>query len=161
MGAVNAPLIICGEGNFYAEAQQLVQDYKLQGKVVFKGYIPPAGLPQYTQQAYIGITLFVATSKSNELSLANRFFDYLHAGVPQLAVRYPEYEKINSEYEVAVLIDHVTTEHIAAALQKLLADTGYYNRLQQNCLKARAVYNWQEEEKRLLAVYERLFNELT
>lgn len=159
MKDVDAQLIICGEGNFYAQAKQLTKELGLEGKVIFKGYIPPAELPEYTLNAYIGITLFVATSRSNELSLANRFFDYMHSGVPQLCVRYPEYENINNEYKVAELIDTVTPGSIATALNKLLSDDVYYTALQQNCLKAREVYCWQEEEKRLLGVYQRLFHE--
>jgi len=159
MQQVNARLIICGEGNFYAAAQQMVADLGLQEKVVFKGYVPPAELPAYTLDAWVGITLFVATSKSNELSLANRFFDYMHYGVPQLAARYPEYENINNEYEVAALLDDITPQTIAAALNRMLTDDVFYNRLQEQCMKAREVYCWQEEEKRLLAVYEKLFSE--
>ncbi len=159
MAKVDAKLIICGEGNFYAEAQQIAKQHGLEDKVIFKGYVPPHDLPQYTIEAYVGITLFVATSLSNELSLANRFFDYMHHGVPQLAARYPEYENINGEYEIATLLSEITPDTIAAALNKLLNDTEYYNKLQQNCLRAREVYCWQEEEKRLLSVYERLFSE--
>ncbi|MBL7720345.1 MAG: glycosyltransferase family 4 protein [Flavipsychrobacter sp.] len=157
MKQVNAQLIICGEGNYYEEAQALARKHSLEDKVIFKGYIPPHELPAYTRNAYIGITLFVATSRSNELSLANRFFDYMHSGVPQLAARYPEYENINHQYEVATLLDDITPDSIARALNQLLEDTDYYHRLQQNCLRAREAYCWQEEEKRLLAVYERLF----
>jgi Glycosyltransferase len=159
MKQVDAQLIICGEGNYYIEAQQLVKELGLEEKVIFKGYVPPAELPAYTLNAYIGITLFVATSLSNELSLANRFFDYMHHGVPQLGMKYPEYENINNEYEVAMLIDTVTPDTIAAALNKMLINEVYYNRLQDNCLKAREVYCWQQEEKRLLGVYKKLFED--
>ncbi|MBA3827619.1 MAG: glycosyltransferase family 4 protein [Taibaiella sp.] len=157
MQQVNAQLIICGEGNFFAEAQQLVKENNLEDKVVFKGYVTPEQLPAYTLGAYIGITLFVATSRSNELSLANRFFDYMHSGVPQLTMNYPEYANINEKYEIATLIDNVSVENIANALNCLLTDNEYYNHLQTNCLAAREVYCWQEEEKRLLKVYEKAF----
>jgi glycosyltransferase involved in cell wall biosynthesis len=159
MKQVDAQLIICGEGNFYAQAKQLTKEMGLEDKIIFKGYIPPAELPGYTINAYIGITLFVATSRSNELSLANRFFDYMHSAVPQLCVRYPEYENINKQYKVAELLDVVNPGSIAAALNKLLTDEEHYKSLQQNCLVAREVYCWQEEEKRLLGVYKRLFDE--
>ena len=156
MQFVNAQLIVCGEGNFYAQAQALAKQHNVAGKVIFKGYVPPAQLSDYTIQAYIGITLFEDTSLSNRLSLANRFFDYMHYGVPQLCIKYPEYERINGQYEVASLIEDPTTEKIAAALNKLLDDTGYYNQLQQNCLEARKKYCWQEEEKKLLDIYHKL-----
>lgn len=159
MKQVDAQLIICGEGNFYVQAKQLTKELGVEHKIVFKGYIPPAELPGYTINAYIGITLFVATSRSNELSLANRFFDYMHSAVPQLCARYPEYENINNRYKVAELLDNINPDSIAAALNKLLTDDEYYRALQQNCLEAREVYCWQEEEKRLLGVYKKLFDE--
>jgi glycosyltransferase involved in cell wall biosynthesis len=158
MRDVNARLVICGEGNFYDEAQALAAEYGLGGKVVFKGYVKPDALTAYTLSAYIGITLFVATSLSNELSLANRFFDYMHAGVPQLCMNYPEYAAINAQYEVASLLDEVTPGSIAAALNRLLRDEPYYLHLQAQCLRAREVYCWQKEEERLLGVYARVFN---
>ena len=158
MKDVDAKLVICGEGNFYAAAQTLTQELGLQQKVMFKGYVKPGELAAYTRSAYIGITLFVATSLSNELSLANRFFDYMHAGVPQLGVNYPEYAAVNGQYEVALLLDEVTPRTVAAALNRLLQDETYYTHLQQQCLKAREVYCWQKEKERLLDVYARLFN---
>ncbi len=156
MKHVNANLVICGEGNFYTQAVALTKQYGVEDKITFKGYVPPAQLSDYTRQATIGITLFEDTSLSNRLSLANRFFDYMHYGVPQLCIKYPEYERINERYEVAALIDHPTPESIAAEINKLLDDKAYYSRLQQNCLAARQDYCWQEEEKKLLAIYQKL-----
>lgn len=155
---VNAKLIICGEGNYFDEAQAMTKKLGLENKVIFKGYIPPDQLRAYTLKAYVGITLFVATSRSNELSLANRFFDYMHNGVPQLCVAYPEYERINEQFEIAKLIKEVTPKSIAAALNEMIEDEGQYKKMQQNCLKAREEYCWQNEEVRLLSVYRKLFN---
>jgi glycosyltransferase involved in cell wall biosynthesis len=153
MRNVSADLIVCGAGNFFIEAQEITRQEQLEDKVIFKGYVPPDQLGEYTLHAYIGITLFEATGPSNKMSLANRFFDYLHSGVPQLCMKYPEYERINNEFEVAHLIDEPTPEKIAAGLNLLLSDQTYYSRLQQNCLAAREKYCWQAEEKTLLKVY--------
>jgi glycosyltransferase involved in cell wall biosynthesis len=158
MQHVHAKLIVCGEGNFFEQAQALARQYQVEDTVIFKGYVPPAQLSDYTIQAYIGITLFEDTSLSNRLSLANRFFDYMHYGVPQLCIKYPEYEKVNTQFEVAHLIANPTPESIAAALNYMLDDETYYKRLQENCLKAREKYCWQEEEKTLLSVYKKLAN---
>jgi len=121
--------------------------------VIFKGYVPPAQLNEYTVQAWAGITLFEDTSLSNRLSLANRFFDYMHNGVPQLCIKYPEYERINAQYEIATLLANPTPESIAEALNRLLNDKEYYERLQTNCMRAKEKYCWQEEEKTLLKIY--------
>ncbi len=153
VGVYDAELWIAGEGNFMADAQRLVQEYGVKDRVKFLGYVQPDHLPALTRGAAIGITLFVATSLSNELSLANRFFDYMHAGVPQLGVAYPEYARINAEYEVAVLLKEVTPQTVADALNGLLHDEARRQRMREACLCAREIYNWQAEETRLLTVY--------
>jgi glycosyltransferase involved in cell wall biosynthesis len=152
MQHVEAQLVICGDGNFMQQAQELTMKYGLSDKVIFKGKIPPAELKDVTLKAWAGVTLFENKGLSNYLSLANRFFDYMHAGIPQVCSDYPAYREINNLHGIAVLID-MTPENIAVGLNRLLRDNELYSSLQQNCLSARQVLNWQEEEKKLLAFF--------
>ncbi len=156
MQLVNATLIIVGDGNFYNQARTLVKKNILNDKIIFKGKAEPSVLNNFTKEASIGITLFDDKGLSNYYSLANRFFDYIQAGIPQLCVNYPAYEEINKEFEVAVLIDDLSSSNIAYHLNRLLNDKDLYSRLQQHCLKAREVYNWQNEEKKLIEFYENI-----
>ncbi len=155
---VDCKLIICGDGNFMQQAQQLVKENNLQDKIIFKGKIKPDELRTVTQQAYIGITLFDDKGLSNYYSLANRFFDYLHAGIPQLCVNYPVYKEINDKRQIAILVDDISAKNLALQLNNLLDNEVVYKELQQNCLKAREELNWQQEEKKLIAFYDRIFN---
>lgn len=161
MQKVNASLVVCGKGNFFEEALALTRQYHLEDKITFNGYVPPDILKTYTQKAWVGITLFEAKGLSNELSMANRFFDYMHVGVPQLAMAYPEYEQVNERYELACLIQKPEPDVISNALNRLLTDDDYHQRLQDNALKARELYCWQQEEVRLLEVYRNLFASAT
>jgi hypothetical protein len=88
--------------------------------------------------------------------MANRFFDYMHYGVPQVCVNYPEYNKVNSIFEIAVLVDRLDSDSIARSINSLLESEALHRRLQQNCLTAREHYCWQEEEKKLIAFYKKL-----
>ena len=153
---INCKLIICGDGNFMQQAKQLVAANNLADKVIFKGKIKPEELSLITQQAYIGITLFENKGLSNYYSLGNRFFDYLHAGSPQLCVNYPLYAEINSKLPIAVLIDDINSINIAAQLNNLLVNEVLYNELQQNCLTLRQTLNWQQEEIKLITFYKNL-----
>lgn len=153
---INCKLIICGDGNFMQQARQLVANNGLQDKVIFKGKIKPDELTGITRQAYIGITLFDDKGLSNYYSLANRFFDYLHAGIPQLCVNYPVYAEINSKLPVALLVDDISTKNLAVQLNNLLVNEVLYKELQQNCLVVRQTLNWQEEEKKLIQFYKKL-----
>ncbi|MDB5192805.1 MAG: glycosyltransferase family 4 protein [Segetibacter sp.] len=153
MKMVDANLVICGEGNFFEQAKRLVKQHKLEKKVELRGYVPPAELKLLTPRAFAAITLFENVGLNQYHSLANRFFDYIMAGVPQVCVGYPEYEKINDEYGIAYLIYKTDTDTIAAAFNNLLGDEDLYKKLEQNCLTARQHLNWSTEEQVLVDFY--------
>jgi glycosyltransferase involved in cell wall biosynthesis len=156
MKTVQAQLLICGDGNFLKKARDLVKDNNLQKKIIFKGKVLPRELKEITRNAWIGITLFDNRGLSNFYSLANRFFDYMHAGIPQLCVDFPVYREINDQYNVAVLTTDTGAENLAAQINTLLLDNMLYHRLQQNCLAAREVLNWQNEAKKLISFYKQI-----
>jgi glycosyltransferase involved in cell wall biosynthesis len=153
---IPVPLHIYGDGNFLEEARRLVAIHRLENKVIFKGKLSPADLQQVTPRALLGVTLFENNGLSNYYSLANRFFDYIHAGVPQVCVNYPVYRSINENYEVALLVDDISPAGLAAALNKLLSDRALLADLRRNCIEARTCYNWQAEEKKLLNYYHKI-----
>lgn len=153
MQHVHTKLIICGNGNFYAEAKQLIQTYGLESKIEMKGYVSPESLKDITQKAAIGITLFDRKGLNQYQSLSNRFFDYMMAGIPQLCVNYPEYQQLNDQFGFAHLISENDSQTIAQELNKLLADPVLYGELQQNAMNARSVLNWKAESTELIRFY--------
>ncbi len=154
---INARLVICGDGNFMPRLKQLISDYQLEDKIELKGMLTPAALWTIAQQAYIGVAVPEKEGLNQYLALPNKFFDYVHAGLPQVTVDYPEYRKMNKQFEVAVLIDNLAPKRIAAAINNLLVDDVLHQRLKENCLKARQELNWQQEEKKLLSFYQSVF----
>ena len=119
----------------------------------------PEELDIVTSQAYIGINLVENIGLNQYFSLANKFFDYIHHLVPQVTMDYPEYKTINDQFEVALLVKNLDPVTIAKRLNQLLDDEALYERLRQNCIKAREQLNWQQEEKKLLDFYHNLFLE--
>lgn len=157
MKEVPLSLHIYGDGNFLQQTRQLIEQHQLQHHVLLKGKRQPHELRRVTTQAFAGITLFENNGRSNYLSLANRFFDYIQAGIPQLCVNYPAYREINEQFEVALLIDDTSATSISRGLNLLLNDPVLYERLRMNCHKAAAVLNWEQEEKVLLNFYQKVF----
>lgn len=157
MKKISCRLVICGDGNFMPRLKRLIADNKVENKTELKGMLPPDKLSIITQQATIGIGLAEKEGLNQWLALPNKFFDYIHAGLPQITMNYPEYRKINNQFEVAVLIDELNSELIAGTINNLLADDVLLKKLKENCLNSRQVLNWQEEEKKLLAFYQSVF----
>lgn len=155
---VNCKLVVCGDGNFMPQLKELINEYGLKDKVELRGMLPPDELWSIAQQATMGIAVAENEGLNQYLALPNKFFDYIHAGLPQVTMNFPEYQKINTRFEVAVLIDDLSPKRIAAAINNLLSDDVLYMRLKQNCLLARHELNWQNEEKKLLSFYQSVFN---
>lgn len=157
MQNVPARLLIAGDGNYMSQVRELIKKYGLEEKVILLGRVQPAALREITRQAWAGVTLFEDKGKSNYFSLANRYFDYLHAGIPQLCVDYPVYRELNNSGPIALLTRDLAPQSLAAGLNRLLNDSDLYNSLQANCIIKRNEMNWQEEEKTLLKIYHSLF----
>jgi len=159
MKNVNAKLVICGEGNFFQQVQQLIKKNNVEDKVELKGFVQPQELKAITPTAHVAVMLFEQTGLNQFYSLSNRFFDYIMACVPQVCVNYPEYKSINDQFNVALMIGDTKEETITAALNRLLLDDQLHEQLHRNCVIARERLNWEKEEQKLIAFYKALFAE--
>ncbi len=159
MKKVNATLHIYGDGNIAGTIQQLIIEHELQDKIEMKGKVLPVALDKLTSRYHAGINLVEPIGLNQYYSLANKFFDYIQAGIPQLTMNFPEYEKINNEYQIAELIYDVDMNNIASALNKLLNDAEFYINLKSNCIKAREMFVWENEEKKLVEFYKNILGE--
>lgn len=160
MPYINCQLYVCGKGDVYNDCVALVKKLNIAHKVRFLGFVEPERLRAVTREATLGFTFFTNDGMSYYYSLANRFFDYFHNGVPQLCINFPEYAAINQQYEIACLINDLSPQTIANAANKLLNNKQYYQHLQQNCLIARQHINWQQEAARLVAFYRKIDNSI-
>ncbi|MEP6513963.1 MAG: glycosyltransferase [Parafilimonas sp.] len=158
MKHVNATLHIYGDGNIFEKIKDLVSQTRQQEKIFLKGKVLPENLHGITQRAYIGINLVEPVGLNQLYSLSNKFFDYIQAGIPQLTMNFPEYKKINEMFHVAVLADTAEADEITAKLNLLLYDSLLYNSIKSNCLLAREVLHWEEEEKKLVSLYNNFFS---
>lgn len=153
MYEIDIPLYLAGEGDLSRKLRELVVAMDLQNKVFFKGQLPPRELRQLTAQATVGINLLEDKGLSYYYSLSNKFFDYVAAGVPQLCIRFPEYDRHNQMHEVALMVDDLKAFTLYSAINQLLDDEALYHRLQRNCKSAIQEWNWEKESKALVALY--------
>ena len=156
MKAVESKLYIYGDGNFMDQCRELIDGAQVNDKVILKEKLKPEDLKMVCWEAWIGINLVEPVGKNQIFSLANKFFDYIHAELPQISMNFPEYKKVNEEYEIAVLVDGVNEKEISENINKLMMDEALYARLKNNCILAKRKFNWQEEEKKLIEFYNRL-----
>jgi glycosyltransferase involved in cell wall biosynthesis len=149
-------LHIAGSGDLEQKLHQLVIDHQLEDRVHFLGFVLPAGLPALTEKAWLGLNLLENTGLSYYYSLANKTFDYIQSGVPALHMDFPEYRALHDQYDIFELLSDLEVNTIATAIQTLFNNPDRYALLQKNNLQAAKYLTWEEEEKKLLAIYEKL-----
>lgn len=149
----NVQLWLAGEGDLSARLRRLAAELDVEDKVTFLGYTRPEALQALARRAWLGLNLLENRGLSYYYSLANKFFACVQARVPVLTMDFPEYRALNAQYEVAVLLDELTPEKVAGAVNKLLTDKYLYARLHQNCLVATQEWNWEKEEQVLLQIW--------
>jgi glycosyltransferase involved in cell wall biosynthesis len=152
----NCAFWLVGEGDLSEILRGLVVEKKLENKVKFLGFIKPKDLPNITRQATIGLNIAEDKSLSYRLSLPNKIFDYIQAGVPQICIQFVEFQRLNDAYNIACMIPKAEKRLIAEAINRLISDKDLYQNLKENCVKAAAVLTWENEVKKLIAFYSKI-----
>lgn len=142
-------LMICGEGDISTSLRNIAHQSHAKDRIKFLGWQSEDQLMALTRDATLGINLLDAMSKSYYYSLANKFFDYMHAGVPSVNMDFPEYRNIISKYEVGFLIQDLKKDTIVKAINQALADQPRLINMKNNCISASQMYQWQKEESKL------------
>ena len=110
--------------------------------------MPYTEMMKYTMACDIGLTFDKDTNLNYRFSLPNKIFDYIHAGIPVLASRLPELEKVIKDYDIGDFIDDHNPKHIAEKLQQVLMDTNTLARWEKNLHLATNDLNWEQESKK-------------
>jgi glycosyltransferase involved in cell wall biosynthesis len=150
-------LKIVGDGVLKPQLMELSGSLSVADRVHFEGFVSPDELPEFTSKAYLGLNVSEAKGQSYYYSLNNKCFDYIHAGLPAITNPFPEYQKIDQEYNVMEFAD-ANDRSIADAVLKLLNCDSDYQKLRDNCLIASQNLNWEIEGQRLIKLYERVAN---
>ena len=79
------------------------------------------------------------------MALANKLFEYIHAGIPVLSTDTPEHRNIYKKFKIGVLINN-NVEEIRRGIESIWKKrTDYSSALNE----ARNEFNWENQEPRL------------
>lgn len=105
----------------------------------------------------------IAPLRTNEyLGDTNKLFEYLMGGLPVVASDLPEIRRVVTagDPDVGELFDPASPESIAEAVRAVLRDPDLYRRRREEARRlALELFNWDVEERRLLALYGSLSRE--
>jgi glycosyltransferase involved in cell wall biosynthesis len=149
-----AILLIIGSGDVWNILQEKQKKPALMEKIVLISRLPAQELRHYTYNADLGVSIDKNTNPNYYNSLPNKIFDYINAGVPILATRLPEIERIVSQRGLGVFIENHEPAHIAEVINRVLF-SDEFDRLKENTRLASAHFSWEHEKEALLGVIAR------
>jgi glycosyltransferase involved in cell wall biosynthesis len=144
-------LLIIGGGDVFPHLKELIKTSGLGSKITIIDKLPKEELIHYTKNSDLGLSIDKDTNLNYRYSLPNKLFDYIQAGIPVLASRLPEIERIISAYEVGDFIDSHDPKHIAEKIN-LILNSPRYSEMKNNTVKAVEENNWEKEKETLLSV---------
>ena len=122
--------------------------------IYFYPAVPPSQILRHTASADVGICSISGVSLSYRLSLPNKLFEYIAAGIPVIASALPEMERVIMMRRVGVCVSTWTPDVIAAALSEIDHMRGA--ELDSRISRTAEEYSWESQEAAMIAAYRNL-----
>jgi glycosyltransferase involved in cell wall biosynthesis len=78
------------------------------------------------------------------------------AGLPVVGSNFPDLKRYIEGYDIGITCDPTNPGEIANAINYTISDENRYNTMKKNALEAAKIFNWENESKKLVALYKGL-----
>ncbi|WPC41023.1 glycosyltransferase family 4 protein [Clostridium sp. JS66] len=156
----NAVLIIAGvdRNNYADELKNIAINEGILDKVIFTGFMPSDELLEYSMCADVLLYFGKPLVENMELTIPNKFFDYILVGKPMIVSDLYSLKQIVEKYEIGEIIDihNVNIQNISSVVNNFLNNDEKIKEYKCNLEYARKVFSWEEQEKKLFKMYDEL-----
>lgn len=142
--------VVVGGGDVLEDARRLAEAEGVADRVEFAGRKPFGQLAQYMAAADLGTVLMRDVCLNYRLALPNRLFDFIQAGLPILASRLPEVERIVDGEGVGLCVGDLTPDAVAEAVRVVMAHPELAAHWRANMAALASRQTWEEETKGLV-----------
>ena len=149
-------LLIIGGGDVIPDLKKIVLEKKLQNLVWFISKQPIEILRKYTAACNLGVTLDKANNINYKLSLPNKLFDYIHAGIPVLTSDLPELKNIVIGYNIGKVCPDHDPKNISNMIMEMLSSDEQIKTWEENTAIASKELNWDKEKEKLLSIFKKI-----
>lgn len=152
----NAALVVVGDGPERPVLVEEVRRLGLEARVRLVGWKLPEDLPGYYRTAQVGLLPF-RDSPHVRLTLANKLFDYMGAGLPMLASDLPSMRRVLTETQAGMLHTADDPQDFVRAAADMLGNPDRRRTMGLNGRRAaETMYSWEHDAARLRAAVESL-----
>ncbi|MBO6639966.1 MAG: glycosyltransferase [Roseitalea sp.] len=127
-----------------------------RGSVSLEGWLARPEAMASMHRARVGILLYQPV-QHHLISLPNKLFEYMAAGIPVIASDFPQWREILEEVECGIIVDPEDAVAVAAAIDWIYAHPDEAQAMGQrgrNAVLDR--FNWNSEFRTLLGLYQAL-----
>jgi glycosyltransferase involved in cell wall biosynthesis len=117
-----AVLVLLGEGPLEPRLRTMAASEGLAGRVLLHPSVPGKELHAWTRDATIGLYAVEGGHLSKRLSLANKFFEYVQAGLALIVTDMPEMRKLVDRYGLGETVPPADAPELARRIDALLGD---------------------------------------
>ena len=130
---------------------------QVQDKILFHDFVPYNELKNFLSIGTAGLILnYKPEWKSHWYSLPNRIFDYIHAGLPIITTKQPEFEKIVNTYNIGVTFDISKNNNIMKiGFQKIIENAFNFKKKLSSAQKE---ILWSKEKERFIEIIKNVNN---
>lgn len=143
-------LVFLGDGAMREEIRLHAQVGGMAERVHFLPGVPSAELPAWTASADIGLCMIENLGTSYYLSLPNKLFEYIAAGLPVVGSDFPEISAVLQQTGAGITAAPSSGESIADAIRTLLDDRDAFEHMRECAVDAAQRFRWQHEKPAFL-----------
>jgi glycosyltransferase involved in cell wall biosynthesis len=139
-----------------AALESEVRAYPGWRRILHHGQLDRAGVSGLMHRAIAGlVTLHPVANYLDALPV--KMFEYMAAGIPVIASRFPLWRNIIERHGCGLCVDPGDPAAIASAIDQLVLNPAQAARMGENGRRAvEQQYNWAREEKKLINFYDTL-----
>ena len=134
----------------FGEKAKIIREAALKhSNIHIHGAVPHSDVVSYLEQCDYGLCLIENVSLSDQLSMPNKLFEYMQAGLPVLASDLPEIASTVRDTEIGILVD-ISLDDLEIAIKALVKEDRKINK------QKISEYLWPAQECKLQNLYSRL-----
>lgn len=151
-------LVFLGVTWMRGELESLAKTEGLSQRIRFLAPVPPSELPGWTRAADVGLAPLRPVNIGQAYSLANKIFEYLHAGLAVISSDIPAQAALVRELDAGIVLPEVTPESVADGVARLAARSEREALCASERIRAsaRERYCWEVHSARLTDTYRAL-----
>jgi glycosyltransferase involved in cell wall biosynthesis len=136
-------VVFLGDGPIRRQLQDRATALGLDTRTHFHPFVPPEELLPVTSSADVGVCLIEPATESLRLSLPNKLFEYIWAGLPVLASDLPEISRVVRSFDVGLTVDPASSVAVTEALRTLSMSPDLRRQLSSRTSDVMETYCWE------------------